>query len=324
MRGSHRLVRGNETRLRVDAAITCSIESKRLGIKFDVVEAPEWMAGSLGISLLRRLPVVVNLHSPLSLIAELGGQSSRDIRFADRLERAAARAADVVTAPSAVLASYLRERSWLQTDPEIVRHPIDATYWESVGPANNTDPIVLAIGRIEQAKNPDVLVRAVAAIPGDRIEVVFVGRGAGVINGRTPEAWISSLARDLGVRCSILGELSRHELKPVIERARVIAVASRFETFSLAAIEGMAAGRPVVCSETVGAAEIISDTGAGVVVPPSNAELLGQALAPYLHDAEHAAIAGRLGREVVRAGCDPSVIATKRLECYRAAIDHAA
>ena len=57
---------------------------------------------------------------------------------------------------------------------------------------------------------------------------------------------------------------------------------SRNEAFGLAALEGMAAGLPVVASETGGLPELVGE--AGVLVPPDNPLALANALIGVLTD----------------------------------------
>ena len=52
------------------------------------------------------------------------------------------------------------------------------------------------------------------------------------------------------------GHIARKELLGWYARARVVVVASRFDSFSQAGLEAMAAGRPVVCLTRAGLAEI--------------------------------------------------------------------
>ena len=82
----------------------------------------------------------------------------------------------------------------------------------------------------------------------------------------------------------------------------------------------MASGRPIVCSERTGIAEIVAGTGAGSVVPCDDAAALADALRPYLLDPAAAARAGREARAIVERECSPDRIAEQREACYRDAI----
>jgi glycosyltransferase involved in cell wall biosynthesis len=87
----------------------------------------------------------------------------------------------------------------------------------------------------------------------------------------------------------------------------------------MAVLEGMAAGRPVVTSDRVGAAEVIPP-GGGAVVPGEDPEALAGALAPYLEDRARADAAGAAARDGVHAACAPDVVAAQQEGCYERAI----
>ena len=102
--------------------------------------------------------------------------------------------------------------------------------------------------------------------------------------------------------------------------ARVVVLASRYENFPMTALEAMAGGRPVVTTARTGIAELIRDSGAGMVVPADRPGELARALRPLLVDRELAAAAGARGRALVREHCAPERIAREREACYREAI----
>jgi glycosyltransferase involved in cell wall biosynthesis len=83
----------------------------------------------------------------------------------------------------------------------------------------------------------------------------------------------------------------------------------------------MASSRPVVCTDGVGAGELLSGTDAGAVVPSGDASSLADALAPYLTDRDHAARSGESAREVVEHFCEPDAVAAARAQVYREAAE---
>jgi glycosyltransferase involved in cell wall biosynthesis len=88
----------------------------------------------------------------------------------------------------------------------------------------------------------------------------------------------------------------------------------------MVALEAMAAGRPVVCTDQVGAAEHVTAAGAGTVVPVGRIHDLAEALAVFLDHAEAAERAGTRGRDAVRDRCDPDAAAAAREQLYQEAI----
>jgi glycosyltransferase involved in cell wall biosynthesis len=116
-------------------------------------------------------------------------------------------------------------------------------------------------------------------------------------------------------------ELARNVVHDLYAACRVVAVPSRFESFSIAAIEAMASARPVVCTSRVGAAELIEGSGGGTVTPPEDPDSFAAALRPYLLDPHLATTTGEAAREIALRHCHPSTIAAQREACYLQAID---
>ena len=313
------------TALRVEGALARYREARRLGVEFDVVEAPDWFAEGLVFSLLKPRPLVAHLHTPFGLVGRNdpgSSRPSRDGKLADRVECFAVRHADVVTSPSRLLARDLAREGWLGNhEPRIVRYPIDVEPWTGLEGAEASPPRVLAVGRLEGRKAPEVLVRAAAMLANDvaGLEVVFVGRSS-LRDGAPYGDWLRDQARRLGAPCRFVDEVPREELPGWYAASRVVAVASRYDNFPYAALEAMASGRPVVCTERTGTAEIVAGTDAGSVVAVDDPAALADALRPFLVDPDAAGRAGRAARSVVQRECSPDGTAAEREACYREAL----
>jgi glycogen synthase len=318
VRGLRRLV-GERTAARLSHALSCRREVARLGIAFDVVETPDWMAEGLLLALMRK-PVVAQLHTPLAVTARYGVRGlTRDARWAARIERATVERSRLVISPSELLVRELRAVGWLRRSrARIVRLPIDAERWGSRADAAATEPIVAFAGRLEPLKAPEVVVDAAALLADRGVEVtaLLAGRSAATIEGRPYAAWLEERIAGAGAPCRLLGQLPRAEIAGLLERARVVVVPSLYENFPYAALEALAAGRPVVCTSNQGIAELLDGSGAGSVVAPGDAAALADALEPYLRDSAAAARAGARARELVAAHCDPERIAAERERCY--------
>jgi glycosyltransferase involved in cell wall biosynthesis len=243
--------------------------------------------------------------------------------LADRVDRFSALRADARTSPSELLVSTLRDMKWLRpdTDVEVIPYPFDPSPFADIPDAAHTGPTVAVVGRLEWRKGLDVLIEAAARLidNGTEVKLVFAGQSSGEIEGRPSGTWLEELAGRLGVPCRFEGHLSRSELKAVYQEARVVAVPSRFESFSIAGLEGMAAGRPVVASATTGVSTWVKRWNGGTVVPPRDPVALADALARYLKDAQLAVDTGARGR-VGTAELEPDKIAEQRERVYQAAV----
>jgi D-inositol-3-phosphate glycosyltransferase len=143
------------------------------------------------------------------------------------------------------------------------------------------EPTVAFIGRIQPLKAPDVLLRAVAKLPGVRAVIAGGPSGSGLA---APDGLIR-LAADLGIsdRVTFLPPQSREDLVNVYRAADLVAVPSHSESFGLVAVEAQACGTPVVAAAVGGLPVAVSDGQSGALVsdhdPDHWAAVLGDLLA---------------------------------------------
>jgi glycosyltransferase involved in cell wall biosynthesis len=135
------------------------------------------------------------------------------------------------------------------------------------------------VGRLETHKGVEVLIAAVAQLPGVTLDIV----GAG------PErASLDRLIETHGLhdRVSIRGYVG-DELPEVYRGFDIVVVpslttSSWIEQFGRVAVEAMASGVAVIASDSGSLPEVLG--GAGVLVPPGDGDALAKALEALLHD----------------------------------------
>lgn len=316
-----RLVRADQAqRVRLLHAVSTAWALRQLA-PFDVVEVPEWKAQPL----LVRGPFVVHLHLTLEIQhAWIGVAANRRLGLSYRLERRGVTRAARRTATSRMTTRLPAGRTWIPDDAvDIVVPPVLVGDWESAAPVAQTNAVVLFVGRLERRKAPEVVIEAVAHLLDEipDVEIVYLGE-AMTLDGQPYDAALAELARERGVPCTFLGaERDPERVREIYGRARVVAVPSRFETLSMVVLEAMSAGRPVVTTDHVGAAEWIRDEFPDSVVPVDDARRLAEALRPHLLDAGHATMVGERGRAFVRRRFDESEVVGSRMTVYRSAIE---
>ena len=84
----------------------------------------------------------------------------------------------------------------------------------------------------------------------------------------------------------------------------------------MAALEAMAAGKPVIASRIGGLAEVLVDRESGILVPPEDAEALAAALARLLDDPALRTRLGAAGQVRVTARYGIAAMAEGTLACY--------
>lgn len=92
----------------------------------------------------------------------------------------------------------------------------------------------------------------------------------------------------------------RDEVAPLLAHAEVIWVPSRLDRGLNVALEGMAAGRPVVATRRPALAEVVGDGEGGVLVPPGDPSALARATSRLLDDPVTADTLGAAGQRRAR------------------------
>ncbi|HLK10440.1 MAG TPA: glycosyltransferase family 4 protein [Candidatus Binatia bacterium] len=168
--------------------------------------------------------------------------------------------------------------------------------------------LVLVLGALERRKGHAVLLAAAAAAPG--LRYVFCGDGGEM-------AALRRAAAPLGGAVQFVG--FRRDVAACLAAADVVALPSLQEGLGVAALEAMAAGRPVVASRVGGLGEVVLDGETGLLVPPGDAAALAAALARLGADPALRARLGAAGRARVLARYTVAQMAEGTLACYERA-----
>jgi L-malate glycosyltransferase len=180
----------------------------------------------------------------------------------------------------------------------VVENGVDAARFEHADGRRVRDelrlgdaPLVVSVARLEDEKGGDWLLRAFVGVRRDA-HLAMVGEGPRL------ERW-RSLCAELGIssRVHFLG--LRHDCEEILAAASIVVAPSVCEEgFGLAALEGMAAGKPVIVTESGPMPEIVH--GAGLVVPKRDAPALADAIERLLGNDVLARKLGELGRARAR------------------------
>lgn len=127
-------------------------------------------------------------------------------------------------------------------------------------------------------KRHDLLLQAVAELKqrGHAVHALLIGDGA-------LRPAIEAQARTLGITDALTLTGYCHDVRPWLGACDALCLVSDHETFSLAILEGMACGLPVVATQVGAVDEQISDGLDGLLVPPGDATALAETLW-QLHD----------------------------------------
>ncbi|MEU5694812.1 glycosyltransferase [Actinosynnema sp. NPDC020468] len=184
------------------------------------------------------------------------------------------RRADAVTAPTPRAADLLRDRG-LPTDA--ISCGIDLDRFEAAGTHMSTTTTVVFLGRLDREKHVDELLRALARTADLRAEIV----GDGVCRAEW-EALTADLA--LTDRVRFHGFLPEPELVAVLRRGDVFCMPGTAELQSIATMEAMAAGLPVVAADAMALPHLVHHGVTGYLYPPGDDAALAEALSALADD----------------------------------------
>lgn len=198
-------------------------------------------------------------------------------------------------------AEYAREvAGWPTAQIRVVPNGVDVAHIQSY-PHSQAEsraalglpqhvPLIGFAGRLRPVKGADLLLDALAQLPGAHLLIAGDGPQAAEVQARAERD-------DLAGRVHMLGQVA--DLRPALRACDVYAQPSRREAFGLAAAEAAAAGLPVVATAVGGLRDIVQDGRSGRLVPPERPDALSAALAHLLSDRELARRMGVFGRAYV-------------------------
>jgi glycosyltransferase involved in cell wall biosynthesis len=240
-----------------------------------------------------------------------------------RLKRLVLDSATAVLPTSTEMAERL-DLSGRERDATVVPMGVDVD--EIQREATTTPPrsgTFVFVGRLEDKKGVDTLLRAAATVP--EVRLVIIGDG-----NAGPS--LRRLAADLGLsdRVSFRGQRSKDEVLAEMRRSQAVVVPSRVgrggdrETTPLVMSEAMSAGVPVMASRMGGLSEHISHRQTGILFDPSSEESLAAALRFAHENPDELARYARRAMELVKGSpLDLAYTASRYAEAYERAIAHA-
>jgi glycosyltransferase involved in cell wall biosynthesis len=225
----------------------------------------------------------------------------------------------VIHATSAIEAEEIRKFRWRLSRVAVVPNGVDAIEQAARPDAPSADiaalagrqPLVLFFGRLAQVKGLDRLLRAFARTQ----------RGTLAIVGNDYEGLatdLSEMARQLQIddRVRIVPRtITDAEKECMFAAARVFVLPSYSESFGNVVLEAMLRGLPVVVTPEVGAAEVVKESGGGLVAG-GDAQSLGAAIDRLTEDAAKSLAMGEAGRRHVSERYGWSTVAARMEALY--------
>jgi 1,2-diacylglycerol 3-alpha-glucosyltransferase len=148
-------------------------------------------------------------------------------------------------------------------------HPDAKTDRAACRARHGLDPkrtIFLFVGRVDGEKRVDLLLRAMARLHRDDIQLAVAGQGAAAHE-------FQELAKSLklGERARFTGYIPNEELHVLLNSVDIFTMPSAAELLSIASLEAMACGRPLLVANAVALPELVTQGVNGYLFKPGDA-----------------------------------------------------
>ena len=278
-----------------------NLRTKLIGLlsqrPFDLVHAHDVLSGRVVLDL--GLPVVLTVHGPLSKEIRMlfGNRSPYYLHFATECERLVyARAAQIITVDSGQRDIIVGEFGVTAEKVHVIPNPVDTEVF-APGCAREVRRRYLLVPRRLVKKNAvDVAIRALGYVRDPSVELWIAGEGP-------EERRLRSLVRAIGLqrRVRFLGSVMHGaRLAALMAGARAVIIPSVpvegvIEATSIAALEAMSVGVPVLASRIGGLVEIIEDGKTGFLFEAGDERALARLIELVLSE-DRAGLVEQVGR----------------------------
>jgi glycosyltransferase involved in cell wall biosynthesis len=295
--------------------------------KIDVFHAHDWLVATAGIGLKHvfRKPLLVTMHS-----TEMGrrdGLHSQTEKMIHETEAWLTYEAWKVICCSNYMVSHVRWAFGLPEDKLVmIPNGVNPKVYKTTNFKGEKivrkkfalpeEKIVLYVGRLVYEKGIHILVNAAPKIL-EKVNSKFVIVGSGYMKEQ-----LSNIVKSMNLKDKILftGFVEDKVLLQLQKCADVSVVPSLFEPFGIVALEAMAAGSPVVVSDTGGLSEIVDHDSTGVKVYPNNPDSLAWGITKILLDEKYSKQIRKNALIKIREKYDWKKIALQTKQIYKSVL----
>lgn len=227
------------------------------------------------------------------------------------------RSVDAVIAISRPIADVLIRGGVQAQKIRIIHSGIDAMRFDACGgesPGDSEAPLIGTVANLEERKGLRYLLQAAGLLKsqGHRFKLAIAGDGS--LRGQ-----LEQMARSLGLaEVDFAGFVA--DVPKFLAALDIFVLPSLYEGLGVAALEAMAAGRPVVATRVGGLAELVIDAETGFLVPPGDARELAAAIVKLIRNNDLRAAFGRRGAARVREQFTIGQMAKRTEDCYYAVL----
>ncbi len=290
---------------------------------FDLIHVHDWLAAPAGIGFKHFMnkPLICTMHS-----TEDGRSSLHhpDSYMIDGLEWwACYEAARIIVTSNSMKGEICNHFKMPGKDVDVIPNAIDVEKY-NVGAdrwavrrrfgVGDHEKMVLFVGRLVPQKGVEYLIRAVPRIGWRFPDAKFVIVGEGWMRGHLE--WLADRSGQHW-RINFTGFISDDDLVALTKSADVMVVPSVYEPFGIVALEGMAAGVPVVVSQVGGLAEVVEHDKTGVYVYPRSVDSIAWGVERVLSDSGYRDWLVKNAYTTVQSRFSWQAVAKQTVEVYK-------
>ncbi len=168
--------------------------------------------------------------------------------------------------------------------------------------------VILSVGELNKNKNHETIIKAVSRINDPNIFYLICGDG-------DLDNDLAALIKKLGLerQIKLLGQ--REDVAEILKVSNIFAFPSYREGLSVALMESMASGLPIICSNIRGNKDLVKHAEGGYLVDPNDVEMFTQFIATLNKDRKLCYDMGVYNREKV-SEFDLEIVVERMKEVY--------
>lgn len=283
----------------------------------DIIESSRWFE-SFFYLFRKSIPVVSRLHISMKGLIDDGvfPDNMRNQSYS-KLEVCQMLMSDGVIAVSQYLRSLFLKECNFKKNITVIPNGIEFEKFYPVFDGESQDPLVLFVGRLEEAKGVEFIGEAMPTILSvfPKTKFMFIGDD---YEFKKKKKLFSQYLKEMvnAENILILKSIPQEALLKYYHTCWLCVFPSLFESFSLVVLEAMACGKPVIASAVGGVLEIIDHGRTGILVPPRNSLAIANAVIELIKNKQLRIAIGNNSRMAVESNYDVSFVINKTLQFY--------
>ncbi|MEH7085348.1 glycosyltransferase family 4 protein [Neobacillus drentensis] len=152
--------------------------------------------------------------------------------------------------------------------------------------------VLLSVGELNDNKNHEVIINALVQI--DRpIKYILCGKGEKL-------DYLKNLTKELNIEDKVIFTGFRTDISEIMHICDIFCFPSYREGLSVALMEAMASGLPIVCSEIRGNVDLVKDQKGGYLLNPDDVNAFGKRIEKLVNDKELRISMGQFNMDYIK------------------------